>query len=237
MPKARIALFSAVFLVFAIIGFGLAYYFRFRLPTQVTAAPQQDLLVENSQQNLLVIHIDDLQDPDPNLISVWVVFFVSHDRTYLSFKSLYPDPLSNHYAIQVDNRFSLNQEGMPGEDFLEWVQKQSPRWTAFLIIDQVGLDSIASYLNSPELEQIVPRNHDQLTAVWQQEARLIDHLCQYMQLDTEKTTKFEWKQLIPEHIRSDLTIENALQVWDQIEIKNATPHCEVYGLNSYRSLP
>jgi hypothetical protein len=237
MPKARIALFTAVFLVFAIIGFGLAYYFRFRLPVQPAALPQQDLLQEDSQLNLLVIHIDDFQKPSPNLISVWVVFFVRHDRTYLSFKSLYPDPLSNISTLPVYALFSINEEGMPGIEFLDWVKNQSPEWKAYVVIDQAGFDQIASFLNSPELEHIVPLNHDQLTAVWQQEARLVDHFCQYMQLDTEKTTPFDWKLLMPAHMRSDLSFESALRAWDQIEIDNVTPHCEVYGLNSHRSLP
>ena len=231
MTKARIAIYAVIFLAFLLIGFGLAYLIRYRTMLPVASAPSVSPLPANSQQNLLLIHVDNLSNPRPNLISVWVVFFAQHDQTFVSFKALYPDPLSPRPIIPVNVFFSLNEDGLPSEAFFKWVRDHDFDWKAHVLIDQDGLEYIADYMNNPELDFIIPRNKDQLQAVWQQEAQIMDRICLQLQSNTPDGQKLEWDALIPQHLRTDLSFEDAILVWNQLHENRPSTQCQVYGLN------
>jgi hypothetical protein len=230
MTKARIAIFLASFLAFALIGFAIAYLIRFRMPSPVVNPAIQTNTPATSQQNLLIIHVDELNKPNPTLISVWVVFISQYDQSFISFKSLYPDPLSPRPILPVTVIFSLNEEGKPSDVFLKWVSDHQLEWNAFVLIDQEGLAHISERVESPGLDRIIPRSKDQLQAVWQQEAQLMDHLCMQLQ-PRNKKTELNWNELIPDHFRSDLSFEEAILIWSQLTTGGASPNCEVYGLN------
>jgi hypothetical protein len=230
MTKARIAIFIASFLAFALIGFAIAYLIRFRMPSPVANPTIQTHIPTTSQQNLLIIHVDELSKPSPTLISVWVVFFAQYDQAFVSFKSLHPDPLSPRPLIPVTVLFSLNEEGKPSDVFLKWVSDHQLEWIAYVVIDQKGLAQIAEQVDSPRLDFIIPRSKDQLQAVWQQEARLMDHLCMQLQPGNNKT-ELNWNELIPDHFHSDLSFEEAILIWSQLQTGSASPNCEVFGRN------
>jgi hypothetical protein len=230
MTKARIVIFTASFLAFLLIGFAIAYVFRLRIPSPVAQPNSATPLPVNSQQNLLVIHVDELGKPNPKLISVWVVFFVQYDSTFVSFKSLYPDPLAPRPILPVNVFFSMNAEGRPSDAFFKWVEEHRLEWTAYILIDQEGMEQISEGTNFPGLDFIIPHSKDQLQAVWQQEARLMDHLCTQF-LPGEKKPDIDWDELIPNHFRSDLSFENAILIWDQLQAANTPPNCAVFGLN------
>jgi hypothetical protein len=232
MTKARIAIYVAIFAAFSMIGIVLAYQFRDHILFPVSGEKAASApVMARSQQNLLVIHIDELNKPNPKLISVWVVFFAQHDRTFVSFKALHPDPLSPNPIIPVNVLFSLDENGAPSEAFLYWVRKHHLEWSAFVLIDQEGLEQISRHLQSGALDFIIPRSKDQRLTVWQQEAGLMNRLCLQMQENERTKNKFDWDGLIPHHMRSDLTFENAILMWNKIAPGNDPPYCEVYGLN------
>jgi hypothetical protein len=230
MTKARIVIFTAFFIAFLLVGYAIAYQFRFRIPLPVAKSMSVSSTPVNSQQNLLVIHVDHLNKPKPMLISVWVVFFAEYDRPFVSFKSLYPDPLSPRPILPVTVLFSLDKEGKPSETFIKWIRDHQLEWAAYVLIDQEGLAYISDQTRAPGLDFIIPRNKDQLQAVWQQEAQLMDHLCK--QLPPQKNeTDFDWDVVIPHHLRTDLSFENAILLWDQLKSASANPNCQVFGLN------
>jgi hypothetical protein len=231
MTKARIAIYAGIFLAFLLIGFGLAYLIRYRMVLPVASAPSVSPLPANSQQNLLVIHVDDLSKSNPNLISVWVVFFAQYDQTFISFKALYPDPLSPRPIIPVNVFFSLNEDGLPSQAFFKWVRDHELDWEAHVLIDQDGLEHIAEYIKVPELDYIIPRNKDQLQAVWQQEAQVMDRICLQLLPNKLEGQKFDWDAIIPRHMRTDLSFEDAILVWDQMNKNSSSVQCQVYGLN------
>jgi hypothetical protein len=230
MTKARIVIFTASFLAFLLIGFAIAYVFRLRIPSPVAQPASVTPLPVNSQQNLLVIHVDELGKPNPKLISVWAVFFAQYDRTFVSFKALYPDPLAPRPILPVNIFFSMNAAGEPSDAFFKWVEDHHLEYSAYILIDQEGMKQIADGTNFAGLDLIIPRNKDQLQAVWQQEARLLDHLCTQF-LPGEKKSDIDWHALIPAHFRSDLSFENAILIWDQLQAVSTSPNCEVFGLN------
>jgi hypothetical protein len=57
MTKARIAIYTAIFLAFSLIGIALAYQFRYRILSPVSSPTVRTPAPVSAQQNLLVIHM------------------------------------------------------------------------------------------------------------------------------------------------------------------------------------
>jgi hypothetical protein len=229
MTKARIFTFAAIFMAFALLGIGLAHHFWGRLSSPSPRPASGSPLPDGVQQNILIIHMDDLDRPSPSLISVWVATYAAYERPFVTFKALYPDPLSSQRIIPLSIRFALNEDGAPTQSFLNWLRDQNLDWAAYVLIDQQGIIQLTDYLGSGDLERIIPRHRDQLLQVWEQEAQLMQHLCLRLQSKIPAKAEFPWKDMIPDHLRTDLTFEEAIVLWDQITAEKDALYCEVFG--------
>jgi hypothetical protein len=235
MTKARIAITIAIvfFTAFTVLGFFIARGYGRSLSVTKAASsfPSPD---PASQFNVLVIHVDDLQQPDPQLVSVWIIMAAHYDSPYLSFKSLYPDPLSLRPPVPLQVLFSLDEQGIPSEAFMKWINDFRINMSGYVILDNSAFEQVGGWLTGEQMEwqNILPRNKGQFQKVFLQEGKLFETICTNISVETmDNRQPLRWSELIPNHFRTDMSFESMAVNWDKIASAAQQPHCEVVGLN------
>ncbi len=230
MNKVRIVVLITVFLACMILGFTAARHLGDSLPVHPVAAAI-DTPAAKPQRNILILHVDDLRDPD--LISVWIVFAADYDKPYISFKSLYPDPLTDFRPAPVRALFSLQKDGSLSAPFVKWLQDMHVDWDGYFLMDQTGLTQFGEWMTGkqPSLQALLPINSEQSRLVFQDEAQMYLDICTSLNaIAYLKRPEMRWSELVPDHMQTDFNFELAVLNWDQINsLEN--PHCEVIGID------
>ncbi len=227
MSKILIAIFIIVFLIFVALGFSAAGRLSNRLFADSLPASAIETPAMKTQRNILILHVDDLNDPD--LISVWIVFAADYDKPYISFKSLYPDPLTGFRSAPVRALFSLQEDGSLSAPFVKWLKDSHVVWDGYFLMDQQGLTQFGEWMtdHQPALDPIVPINTQQAQLVFEKEARMYQDICDSLNSSAYLTRpEMQWSQMIPDHMRTDFSLESAVMNWSQINSME-NPHCEV----------
>ncbi len=228
MNKLRIAVLIIVFLTFTLLGFTAARKIGSYVLVRPVAAARATTTVP-ALQNILLLHVDDLNDPD--LISVWIVFTAQYDKTYISFKPLYPDPLNGFRQSPVRALFWLQGDGSLSAPFVKWLQDMKVEWGGYFLMDQQGLLQFNQKVTGQEfnLSALIPINQEQSRQVFQEEARMYQAFCDSLMTSTGAQTAGQgWPVSEQEHIQTDLNLETAIANWGQISAKQ-NPQCEVIG--------
>ncbi len=230
MNKLLIAILITVFLSFTILGFSAARHVGQSLFVQPVAAAM-DTPTPSSQKNILIVRVDELDDP--HLISVWIAFTASYDSPYISFKSLYPDPLTSFRPAPVRALFSLQEDGSLSAPFVQWLRDMHVEWDGYFLMDQQGLTQFGQWMTGekPLLTPLIPINREQSRQVFQEESQMYQTICQNLSTPdaAQKRPEMLWSGLIPDHLQTDFGFETAIVNWEQITSLES-PYCEVFGI-------
>lgn len=230
MNKIRITIVITVFLLFTALGFTAARQFGGYLFVRPAAAAMM-VKTRPSQQNILIIRVDDLRDPD--LISVWIAFAADYDSAaYVNFKSLYPDPTAGFPPLPVRSLFSLSPNGELSAPFIRWLQENHIEWDGYFLADQYAMEYFGEWMTGakPQLSAAISMNREQSEKIFREEAQLYRQMCANVHaVDPHRQLLLHWSELIPEHVQTDFDFETAAVGWDKIR-SQGKPHCEVIGL-------
>ncbi len=229
MNKLRIAILITVFLSFTILGFTAAQRLGHDIFVKPVAAARETSST-SSQKNILIIRVDDLKDPD--LVSVWIVFAANYDKPYISFKSLYPDPLTGFRPAPIRTLFSLQKDGSLSAPFVKWLQDMQVEWDGYFLMDQYGLTQFGQWMTGqePSLNAVIPINREQSRLVFQEESQMYQKICDSLSLPVNpRQPEMRWADLAPDHMQTDFDLKTAIVNWEQIDALQ-NPHCEVLNL-------
>lgn len=201
------------FLVFVLIGFLLAY----RADSLSRLPLARRIALQDRQNNLLLIHVDDLGVGQPVLRSVWVILrYRSESQTALTFLRLFPDPDVPQRGQKVSQAFALTNQGAPAPGFLRKMEEQGVKTSAFFVVDDEGMDQIGAWIqgtlgkfNASDDEEILQGG----CAVVGSES-------------TESLPEFNWLTF-SEHLHTNLAFDDLMAEWSSLMTSPSPLRCEL----------
>jgi hypothetical protein len=210
------------------ITFSLALFLGYTTALLSSKKAQPDTQITPSstpsatQQNLLVIQLDDANSPQPILQAVWIAaYFKSVNQTVITFTQLYPSNQTNRLS-NLDTEFTLKPDGSPSKQFFQLITSANVKWDGHLLIDEAGSFQIDSWLQ----EQGVP--------IFTQERPtpqiFVEMICSYLRGKAASTSSsastFDWNQF-DSHFHTDLALDTLLAGWNGLFDDTRPIRCEV----------
>jgi hypothetical protein len=225
----RMAIFIAVFVVFAILGFLLIQqllFLFFPKGNNSASAPSKTLLI--NQGTLLFIHADQFNAKQPQLISVWAIFISKNTPPSLIAKSIYPDLGSPEKSQQIAQSFGYTEKTGLSPAFIKQIQSYDLAWNGYLLTDKEGLTQIARWVNGSHADLNMQADASNSQAVLEAEKEIFQASCKNLVLaDSARGDKPRWMDLFPNHLATDLFFKDTAVNWDRITLSNPAPDCKV----------
>ena len=229
LHQYRLAIFMAVFLIFAFLGFLLVQQLLglfFPKPLAAPAAPSNTLFV--NQGTLLLIHADQLDSKQPRLISIWAVFISKTTPPSLIAKSIYPDLVSPEKSQQVAQAFNYTEKDGLSPQFIKQIQTYDLHWNGYIIGDQEAFAQLARWINGNDTVINLPADISNSQAVLEAEKAIFQESCKNLtRPDSARGEKPHWLGLFPTHLETDLFFRDTAVNWDRISLSNPAPDCKV----------
>lgn len=190
--------------------------------------PLAPVASNDRQQNIFLIHVDQLKSGQPRLISTWILFLYYSDAPSMTFKPIYEQDGSVPHPAPLNALFSVGEDGSPSPQFLKALRDNASSLPieGYIILDDQALASIVAHFPgdgpSPEPFQVVtPTEH-----------QAIEQMCGYFPRAPSRTTKgvdLPWNEIIPDHFRTDINFTSFMSNWGRLTRAPQPPHCEILG--------
>jgi hypothetical protein len=225
----RMAIFIAIFIVFAILGFLLVQQLMllfFPKEHNTTSLPSNSVMI--NQGALLLVHADQLNAKQPQLVSVWVIFISKNSPPSLIAKSIYPDLGSPEKSQKIAQSFNYSEKTGLSVDFIKQIQSYDLQWNGYLVADKEALTQIARWINGNQAPLNLQTDTSNSQAVLEAEKVIFQESCKNLVLaDPARGDKPRWLDLFPTHLATDLFFRDAAINWDRITLSNPAPDCKV----------
>jgi hypothetical protein len=211
-----------------IITFSLSIIFGYSTASLSSAESQaaQQITPQNTpaatQQNLLIIQLDETKAPQPVLQAVWITaYFKSANQTVVTITQLFPTNQAAQFS-NLNTAFSLTADGSPSTKFLRLISSANIKWSGYLLIDDAGALLVEEWLRN---QGGFVFNQEDLTPPF-----LIRSVCNYLnnkvEFSSSTVSKFDWNQFDP-HFNTDLALDTLLAGWNGLFDDTRPIHCEV----------
>ena len=217
-----ILLILLVFLGCALLGFQAAGQLN---PSQADSRePVLDAEFKGEQYNLLLMRVDQLNSPQPKLISIWFVslFFLADNPTTLTLAQIYPSNSPSSLSLEQTLAFTAQGEIAPA--FWEKMADYGFNWESYVVVDTVGANSFLQWLSGPGdytgvLEAASGSRENGL--------RMVEQTCNSIASASGRDIgQVNWSDLMPAHFRSNIRLEAGLVYWDRL-IDTGPVRCEI----------
>lgn len=186
------------------------------------------ITASQKQQTVAFVYVDDLENQKPNLISVWVFFISNSNPLILKFLPLLPtSDLSQ--TQELASKFSLTDTGGIATSFLTAINDSYQlNLHDYVVLDSDGMALVSQWtLNKKSLIPTkVPMTQTESNKVLSATRKYLQSLCSYIPTTDGSAVPIHWEQLIPDHMRSNLTLEDLYRTLTLIRDQRATVECE-----------
>ena len=138
--QREITRYLPVFLIFFVIGIAggraAGMVFQNRTPVEIDALVSREL--GNSQRNLVVLIVDQIQNSDARLESIWLLITAPDTRQMILVPVF---PVQTSWSGTLKEKFELIDNLQPGTAFLDHLTELI-LWDHYLLIDRDGINSI-----------------------------------------------------------------------------------------------
>lgn len=212
MKKFAVFLIFGIFILFAFLGFKAASSAKQEAAYSSIPANAATALA-STQQNYLLIHVDDLSAKEPHLIAVWGSFVYYAQPNQVMFLPLLPS-----YDAAVNdslyNSFSITKEGEISKSFISQIQeKYDIQLTGWVIVDNTSLAVFTQLIGSPEtvITAAQPENDDQKHILLLNAQSFFQNACSKIQTPpSDWSTLIPWSQIVPSHFETNLSFETIM---------------------------
>lgn len=191
-----------------------------------------------SQENILFIGFDHFKSQSPVLESVWLMIYLP-SKYHLNLLPIYPTPFDQSLfeSNSITSIIKIDQQGHPTEEFFERLHSRDIRWNHYVLVDEAGMIETVNFFGGLQKESNVLNGANVINSLhlpWvnpslslQDQTSLLQGLCNEISqpssniLDINKILK-----LIPDHIRTDMDVSEAIQYWLQLLSKENQLDCE-----------
>ncbi|HNS63633.1 MAG TPA: hypothetical protein PKV95_07320 [Anaerolineaceae bacterium] len=205
---------------------GLLGFFAARQFLDIPPKPTQGSItpVSQLQQNILVIWVDNMDNEKPALQTTWLLMLYKGNPASINFQLIHPS--TGLPDIVIKSLFSLDQNGIPSSEFISKVQDEFKiPIHNYVLVDVPAVNKIAAWLNISSLH-FDPADTDTIIA---EQTRILQAGCSFISSpNVISTPAFDWVALVPDHMRTDLTFDQAISTWKQLVDHYDTLSCEIF---------
>jgi hypothetical protein len=195
------------------------------IPVKGEAGTQKPASLKATQQNLFLIHVDQLQAAQPKLISAWILFLYYGDTPSMTFKLIYQQDGSVRHPADLQQLFKVNPDGSLQADFIKALRSNVKLPVdGYVVMDDMAIEKVSSRTAadsapSPEPYQIIIPG----------EKQAIQQLCDHLQNLQVRKQGFDlpWNELGPDRFRTDLNFTAFMNNWYRLSRASKPPHCEI----------
>lgn len=177
------------------------------------------------QQNILIIHVDDLQAESPALISVWgmILYF---PQPSLIFQPLFPLEIEGNENLL--DFYSISPGKVPSEKFLSALSiKNDIYWDNYILLDS---SAIQVFLTQTSGNELVLADISDISGVIQREEALISGICvSFTQQEKSFIDNFTWQNLMNSHMQTDIPMDTFLVNQQKLLGPEKPAQCDVFG--------
>lgn len=201
------------FLAFALIGFLLAY----RADSLSRLPLARRIALQERQNNLLLVHVDDLKSQQPVLRSVWVILrYRSESQTALTFLRLYPDSDVPQRGQKISQAFGLTNRGEPAPGFLRRLEEQGVKTSAFFVVDDEGMGQVGAWVQSTFGKVNTSEDAD-----------ILQWGCAVLNSEPKMSLPdFNWLTFT-EHLQTNLAFDDLMAEWSGLISSHSPLRCEL----------
>jgi hypothetical protein len=227
--KTVIALILIAFVLCCVTGFFAASVVKSpNQPGQKTLSVAANY---SQQTTLLLIHVNDIGEANPTLISIWALFYYPGDNPSLMFQQIYPSSQSSMDAT-IQSQLTLSSKGEVSSQFFSSLQDEYHfSWNNYIVVDQQSMQSLTSWLPGMDASSFsdTPLNRDDLLQAAANDQAYLNQLCGKLSNTQSRTNLvIPWSQLLQDHVLTDLGASSFSTVWNHL-ITNSTPAtCNVF---------
>lgn len=153
MRLIRVPLFLAAFITSLLFGYSIGDDLnpRFLISgNHMETMVSPDVTIpENDQFNLLIISVDDLSQPDPNLESIWLAAY-AENSSKITLVPIFPSPDNPDQILFLSKSFNM-ENGYPGLKFWEAVRSTNTWWKGFILTDRPLLINLVDVLGGIQI--------------------------------------------------------------------------------------
>jgi hypothetical protein len=224
----RLILVLIIFIIFALVGYQLAILINGliqggppeNIPTDVAGS-------QGKQFNVILIHVDRLDRPQPRFVSAWYIslYLLEGAPPTLSLVQIYPYPKNPGINDAFERSFSLTRQGDLSPGFWKTVKTLNVKWQGFLLIDDFTVQNVMEWTNGPgDYPGLIGATQNNR----EESERVLKQMCQsFGGIAKRGPAPFALSDLIPAHFRLNLRMEDALLYWNQMTTSKVPIICDV----------
>ena len=185
-------------------------------------------MLDSVQKNIVVIHVDDLNAKNPQLISVWSVFSVVNEQTYITMTPLYPGTVPDPAVSELASSFDLNVRKKPVKDFLKTLQVYQVTWDGYILVDQQGMVQLHQWLAGGHTITPLGQGGSDPAQILQEEGLLLTGICYGLnQTGPAPDDSVQWDAVFSDHLKTDLSMRTILPYWRQMNKEQSLLVCNI----------
>ena len=177
------------------------------------------------QQNILIIHVDDLQAESPALISVWGMILYFPQPT-LIFQPLFPLAIEGNEDLL--DFYAISPGKVPSEKFLSALSiKNDIFWDNYILLDS---SAVQVFLTQTSENELALADISDTSGVIQREEALISGIClSFTQQENSFVDNFTWQNLMNTHMQTDIPMDTFLVNQQKLLGPEKPAQCDVFG--------
>jgi len=185
----------------------------------------------SEQTTLLLVHVNDISEASPTLITVWALFYYSGDNPSLMFQQIYPSSQASSDAT-IQSQMTLSAKGDVSSQFFGSLQDEYRfSWNNYIVVDQQSVQSLASWLPDTGLRTSsgTPLNRNDLLQAAANDQNDLKQLCNKLS-DPQSRGELviPWGQLLQDHLLTDLDAATFTSVWNHLLTSPTPATCNVF---------
>ncbi|MPM68700.1 hypothetical protein SDC9_115634 [bioreactor metagenome] len=231
MKKPTLILILFLFTACAIGGYLAASKINIGSGSSSSGAQSLSTALASSQQNFLLVRVDDLSSATPQLVEAWVVFTAYSDPPQVMFMPLYPAYDASKNKTLAD-AFAVGSDGKLTSRLQQTIAKEYDfSLNGNIVIDSTGMNGLAGWFGISGIQvNSVPATTDlEVHNILVNSQFFFENVCAQLKSGQAKTQfdSIKWSKLIPAHFQTDLSFEQLMASWDRIVRGAAPQQCDV----------
>ena len=231
MKKSALVLALILFAACAIVGYLVASKSSIGSSNDNSGAVSVATALSSSQQNFLLVRVDDLSQPSPKLIEAWIILTYYSNPPQMMFLPLYPSYDSAQNKAIAD-AFAMTNSGNLSTRLEQKITEQyKVKVAGYIMTAAPGMNAIANWFGISGIQAgtTPPQSDEQKHAVLLNSQVFFQNVCTQLKAGSamNEYTSMQWSQLVPSHFQTDIPFANLIASWDRVIRAAAPQQCEV----------
>lgn len=231
MKKSGLVIALFLFAACAIFGYLAASKSGFGSSSADTNSITASTALASSQQNYLLIQVDDLGSTSPQLVQVWIVLTYYSNPPQVIFLPLYPSYDTSQNS-DIANSFSMNSSNQLTDKLSKKIASlYKVQVNGYIITDAAGENSIANWFGIAGIQPATTtaKTDDDKHAILLNSQTFFQNVCAQLISGgaANEYSSIQWSQIIPGHFQTNLSFEVLMASWDRVIRSSPPQQCEV----------